>query len=144
MTDLALKNGVYMRSLPKREAVAHMASTLGERLTETAQYEQAIALAELVLGRWQEPHFLTLRSQAYDHLIHREFGGRYTAAALKSSNWRRFLMLEQRSQASYDAALALGWRPGTVSVGNATSICPAGQISLSHTELLRKQEEATC
>ncbi|HEV2078272.1 MAG TPA: transglutaminase family protein, partial [Allosphingosinicella sp.] len=35
MTDLALKNGVYMRSLPKREAVAQMATTIGEHLVRT-------------------------------------------------------------------------------------------------------------
>jgi regulator of sirC expression with transglutaminase-like and TPR domain len=136
MSDLALTNGVYMRPLPKREAVAHMASTIGEHMIETGRYGEALALAELILSRLRHPHFMTLRSQAYDHVIHREFGGRYPSEALKSPLFRaRYLMLEQRSQASYDAALALGWSPGAgaVSVGGAPSICaPEQKFILSY------------
>lgn len=148
MSDLALTNGVYMRSLPKREAVAHMTSTIGDRLVATGRYEEAIGLAELILSRWQHPQFLTLRSQALDHLIHREFGARYPCPALLPPHLReRYLMLERTSQASYDAALALGWRPpevGAVSVGNATSICPTGQISFGAIHVLEKPETQTC
>ncbi len=125
MSNLALKNGIYMRSLPKREAVAHMACTVCAHLMEQGRYQEVIEIAETVLRRWRRnAHYLMLHSHVLSRIIHEEFAKRYSSPMLIPPLLRaRYLQLEQRSQASYDAALRLGYEPGpdAVAVGSGGS-----------------------
>jgi regulator of sirC expression with transglutaminase-like and TPR domain len=41
ITDVALKAGTYLRSLPRREAIAYMASTVVEHLFDRRRYDEA-------------------------------------------------------------------------------------------------------
>lgn len=45
MTDRALETGIYMRTLPRREAFAHMAAAVVELLIHEGRYQEAIGVS---------------------------------------------------------------------------------------------------
>ncbi|MBA3520571.1 MAG: hypothetical protein H0T75_23700, partial [Rhizobiales bacterium] len=49
MTDTAIANGVYMKTLSRREALSVMASLVLEHLLNTRRYSEAIAVADVIL-----------------------------------------------------------------------------------------------
>lgn len=113
MSDLALRNGVYVRSLPKREAIALMATTICEHFLKCGRPEEVATIAEIVLARWPNSvPFLQQKSSALSHIIHRDFGKPYPSPMLIPPLMRpRCAWLERQSQAYYDRSIALGWQP---------------------------------
>jgi hypothetical protein len=61
MTDLALANGLYMRSLGRREGVTLMAHTLLESLMVQSRYGDVIEVADVILGHGRRDVYAMLK-----------------------------------------------------------------------------------
>ena len=112
MTNLAVRNGLYLRSLPKREAVAEMASTLVEHLTEKGRHYDVLWITKEILRHSpRNIHAILSMGTAYGHLIE-EIVKKYPMPFLLPVHLRaRYESLCQGNKAAFDAADALGWVP---------------------------------
>jgi len=78
MTDEAIKNGLYLKTLTRKQSVAVMAEPLIEHYRNAGDYGTAIALSDLVLNEYPEfPIALLKRGNAYQGLIDSEFQAKY-------------------------------------------------------------------
>jgi regulator of sirC expression with transglutaminase-like and TPR domain len=113
MTDLSVRNGLYLRSLPKREAVAEMASTLVEHLAEKGRHYDVLWITwEILRHSPRNIHAILSRGTAYGHLIETEIVKKYPMPFLLPVHLRsRYEALCQRHKAAFDTADALGWAP---------------------------------
>lgn len=113
MTDEALKSGIYMRPLSKKETVAVMAGTLLEFYGQQGRQEPLRALA--VLLQQYSPRDVSFMLHQHAALLgirHQEFVRRYpTPRDIPEDKRARFIELESQVKALYDRAFALGWRP---------------------------------
>lgn len=112
MTDQAIKNGVYMRALSKRETVALMAGTLMEFLNRERKPEQRIAVAHLILEFYPNDVTAMLhKGHAYSQMIERDFMSRYDSpTAIPPAERPQFVRLRKANELWYSRAEALGWR----------------------------------
>lgn len=119
MTDLALANGLYMRSLGRREGVAMMAHTLVENLIDRGCYTDAIDVADVILGhRPRDVHVMLKKATACGHIVRAEFEARYPHPFLIPMLQRpRYLRLEHLNRALFEAAERLGWRTEDLAAG---------------------------
>lgn len=113
MTDRAIESGLYMRTLSRREAVSHMASTVVDFLMSEGRNQEAVEAAEVILQHYpRDGYTLVKLGTAYAELMRIEFIERFPTPALIPPPLRlRYMMLAQRNQASFQAAEALGWEP---------------------------------
>ncbi|MEM9028443.1 MAG: transglutaminase family protein [Pseudomonadota bacterium] len=78
MTDQAIANGLYLRSLSRRETAAAMAMIVVEHLIRHGRYTDAIATADAVLRVFpQLAYALVKRGTAYGHLIRVHYAEKY-------------------------------------------------------------------
>lgn len=112
MSDTALRNGLYMRSLPRCEAVAHMASTVVEHLLAERRYQEAAEASAVILAHApRDAYVLVKQATAHAHLIRTEFTEKYPKPPLVPLRLRsRYVALCERNRAGFEAAEALGWR----------------------------------
>lgn len=113
MTDEAIANGVYMKTLTKKETLAVMADTIVEHYRATKQYEKAIAVAEAILATYPNSvHAMLSRGTAAAYLLDDNFYQKYPMPADIPVNLRRdYEMLVEINRSAFERAEALGWRP---------------------------------
>lgn len=113
MTDRAIESGLYMRTLSRREAVAHMASTVVDFLMSKGRLQDAIAVGEVILQHYpRDGYTLVKLGTAYGELMRVEYHERFPIPAMIPSGLRqRYALLAQRNQRIFQAAEALGWEP---------------------------------
>jgi regulator of sirC expression with transglutaminase-like and TPR domain len=113
MTDRAIESGLYMRTPSRREAVAHMASTVVDFLMIEGRFQEAIEVAEVILQHYPRDGYTMVKlGTAYAELMRVEFLERFpTPAMLPSALRRRYMLFAQRNQIAFQAAEALGWDP---------------------------------
>lgn len=113
MTDRAIESGLYMRTLTRREAVAHMASTVVDFLMGEGRFQEAIDVAEVILQNYpRDGYTLAKLGSAYGEVMRVEFQDRFaTAAAIPPALRGRYMMLARANQRAFQAAEALGWQP---------------------------------
>lgn len=113
MSDRALESGLYMRTLTRREAVAHMATTVVDFLMSERRFQEAIDVAEVILQHYPHDGYTMVKlGTAYAELMKVEFVERYPIPALIPPGLRsRYTLLAQRNQRAFQAAEALGWEP---------------------------------
>ena len=113
MTDRAISNGVYLRTLGWRESVALIESTVLEWLIERERFEEALAVSDVILRNApRDAYTMAKQGSVYGELIRREFENRYRGPAMVPAALRdRYAMLTQRNQAAFARAEALGWEP---------------------------------
>jgi regulator of sirC expression with transglutaminase-like and TPR domain len=111
MSDRAIASGLYMRTLSRREAIAHMASTDVDFLMGEGRYQEAIEVAQVILQHApRDGYTLVKLGSAYGELLRIEFLERFAAPALIPTDLRpRFALLAQRNRRAFEAAEALGW-----------------------------------
>lgn len=111
MTDRAIESGLYMRTLSRREAVAHMASIVVDFLMAEGRFQEAIEVADVILLHYpRDGYTLVKLGTAYAELMRIEFFERFpTPAMLPPALRQRYAMLAQRNQRAFQAAEALGW-----------------------------------
>ena len=113
MTDRAIESGLYMRTLTRREAVAHMASTVVDFLMGEGRFQEAIQVGELMLRAFpRDGYTLVKAGTAYAELMRIEFLERFPPPApVPAALQQRFLFLAQQNQRTFETAEALGWEP---------------------------------
>jgi regulator of sirC expression with transglutaminase-like and TPR domain len=113
MTDRAIETGLYMWTLSRREAVAHMASTVVDFLVGERRFQEAIEVAEVILRHYPRDGYTMVRlGSAYGELMRVEFVERFpTPATIPLGLRQRYLMLAQQNQRAFQEAEALGWEP---------------------------------
>ena len=113
MTDRAIESGLYMRTLTRREAVAHMASTVVDFLMTEGSFQDAIEVAEVILQHYPRDGYTMVKlGTAYAEVMRIEFVDRFpTPAMIPPALQQRYIMFAQRNRASFPAAEALGWEP---------------------------------
>ncbi|MBI3675175.1 MAG: hypothetical protein HY243_00975 [Proteobacteria bacterium] len=112
MTDEAIANGVYMKTLSKKETVAVMAETLIEYFMIRKRYRDAIAIADVILNYY--PNFadvIAAQGTAYAFLIDAEFKQKYpTPADIPLGLRPTYQEWAQKNALAFERAEALGWR----------------------------------
>lgn len=113
MTDLAISNGLYMRTLSRRENVATMAMVVAEFLYGAGRYEEAIDVAEAIQEHTpRDVQPLLIAAASYGRMFTLEFEERYpTLDAIPTSLHARYRMLAEMNAGLFARAEALGWRP---------------------------------
>lgn len=113
MTDLAISNGLYMRTLSRRESVATMASTVAEFLLQEERYEETIDVAEAISEHARRDiSSILLGGAAYGRMFIEEFEQRYPSPEAVPAHLRgRYRMLAEMNASLYAYAESLGWRP---------------------------------
>jgi regulator of sirC expression with transglutaminase-like and TPR domain len=113
MTDLAISNGLYLRTLSRRESIATMAHTIGEFLMEAGRYAEVIDVAEVInLHAPRDVESIVLGGAAYGQMFSREFEDRYpTLESIPANLHARYRELATMNASLYAHAESLGWRP---------------------------------
>jgi regulator of sirC expression with transglutaminase-like and TPR domain len=113
MTDRAIESGLYMRTLSRSEAVAHMASTVVDFLMSEGRFPEAIEVAEVILHYYpRDGYTLVKLGSAYGELMRLEFTERFAVSGMIPPALRqRYTMLAHQNQSAFQAAEALGWQP---------------------------------
>jgi regulator of sirC expression with transglutaminase-like and TPR domain len=112
MTDEAVANGLYLRTLSRRESVALMATTVMEYLTGQGRYEDAIAVGDVILEfAPRDVETLVRRGSACGRLLERDFIDVYPRPTdIPPSLHPRYATLARENQEAFERAYALGWR----------------------------------
>lgn len=113
MSDRAIKSGLYLRSLSKREGVALFATTVLEWLIEQRRFEEALAVSEVILEHApRDAYTMVKQGSICAELMRIEFAQKMSSLELAPSLARaRYLMLTQRNRSMFARAEALGWEP---------------------------------
>jgi regulator of sirC expression with transglutaminase-like and TPR domain len=113
MSDRALANGLYMRSLGRREGVALLANSLLSHLIDVQSYSEAIEVADVILTHAPRDVWAILKKgTACGHLIRTEFEDHYPHPfQIPMPQRLRYLTLARRNRELFEVAEALGWEP---------------------------------
>jgi regulator of sirC expression with transglutaminase-like and TPR domain len=113
ITDLAITNGVFMKTLSNEEAVAVIAVVLVEDLIRKKRYEEAIAIADEVLRHYPSfAYAMVKKGTAAYHLLKSEFYSKYpTVEDIPVDQHSRLNYLQNINQRSFEKADSLGWKP---------------------------------
>jgi len=110
MTQRAVRKGVYLRPLSKKEVVTVIAESLMQSYMEHGQYEPALSLGPLLLK--YHPSFADVmlhQSAAYYRLADVEFFSRYASEEAIPRRLKRYRFLTGNFIGWQDKATALGW-----------------------------------
>ena len=112
MSDRALANGVYLKTLSRRETVAAMAELVLEHDMAKSHYRDAVDVAAVVLKAW--PHFapvLVDEGSAAARLIDLEYRAKYPMPQdIPPDRRAGYLALVNLNRTTFAKAEALGWR----------------------------------
>jgi regulator of sirC expression with transglutaminase-like and TPR domain len=112
MTDLAIKNGVYLKTLTKKETVAIMAEVLLEHDMSEGRWQDVIDTADVILNYY--PHSVTAildHGTAAAMLMDTEFKRKYpTLNDVPAELLPRYILLDNQNHEDFARAEALGWR----------------------------------
>jgi len=113
VTKTQVDNGIYLGVLTKRESIAVMANTVAEWLMEQGRYDDAIAVADVLLEYYPtDVHAMLTRGSAHGELLRTEFIERFpNPQAIPPSLRLRFQMLASQNAAAFRQAEAWGWVP---------------------------------
>ncbi|TIW84616.1 MAG: hypothetical protein E5V59_31120, partial [Mesorhizobium sp.] len=74
MTDEAIANGVYLKTLSRREALSIIATAVLDNLITTGRYDKAIAVADVLTEAYPaNAYTLVKKGTAYYRLLDRDF-----------------------------------------------------------------------
>lgn len=112
MTDAAIANGVYLKTLTRKEALAMMASTLLDHLLATRRYDDAIIVADVLLKAYPaHAYALVKKGTAYYRMLDQNFMRKYpNEADIPADLLPNAKALLRANQEAFDQAEAMGWR----------------------------------
>jgi regulator of sirC expression with transglutaminase-like and TPR domain len=112
MTDEAIKNGLYMKTLTKKESVAVMAELLLEHDADMKRYHEIIDVAEVILKYYpNDVDAMLAEGTAYAHLMDTEFKLKFpNPNDMPPHLVPVYKSYERKNNDLFDRALALGWR----------------------------------
>ena len=112
MTDAAIANGVYLKTLTRRETVAVMATTVLDHLLETKRYDDAIAVADALIEAYPaNAYALAKKGTAYYRLLDENFRRKYPRESdIPADELPYATSIYRANQEAFAKAEALGWR----------------------------------
>lgn len=112
MTDEAIANGVYLKTMSRREALALIATGVLDALLAQGRYEEAVAVADVLIEtNPTDAYSMTKKGTAYYRLLERDFIRRYpTEQDIPASELPRAVELSRANGEAFARAEALGWR----------------------------------
>jgi regulator of sirC expression with transglutaminase-like and TPR domain len=112
MTDAAIRNGVYLKTLSRKEALAVFAELILEHDMQTRQYHALIDVAERILKYYPaDVDAMLAEGTAYAHLIDVEFKQKYpNPNDIPPRLLPKYELYARRNEELFDRAIALGWR----------------------------------
>lgn len=113
MTEAAVRNGVYLRGMPRDETIAFMVSgMLVAHLMDAGRLEDAVAVSDRLLTHAPKSVRLKLvRASVLSLLLKRDIIGRYKSMEEMTPDVRAYADdLYQQNMAAFAEAEALGWR----------------------------------
>lgn len=113
ITEAAIKNGVYLRALPREEMIAtEVSGMLVAHLMETGRLEDAVAITDRLLTHAPKSIRLKLtRAGVLGLLLQRDIIGRYKNMSEITPEIRAFADdLYRQNMTAFAEAEALGWR----------------------------------
>ncbi len=112
MMDAAIRNGVYLKNLSRKETLAVIAGLFVEHLIDTKKYEQAIAVSDVILEAYPAyGYLLAKKGTAYFHLLKSEIIDQYPDPKNIPASKQKFANeLYRQNQTAFAQAEALGWR----------------------------------
>lgn len=112
MGDLAVRNGLYLRSLSKREAVAVLALTVVEHLFQFERFEAAVAVCEVLLRHHpRDVNIMLSLGSAHGKLLdalRKRYPIPWTAPPLVRARMHACM---ERNRSLFAEAERLGWIP---------------------------------
>ncbi|CDX21214.1 conserved exported hypothetical protein [Mesorhizobium sp. ORS 3324] len=112
MTDEAIANGVYLKTLSRREALSVLATPVLDHLLETGRYEDAIAVADVLVDAYPaNAYTLVKKGTAYYRLLDAEIIQKYPKQSdIPAEKVAYANGLYQANKQAFAKAEALGWR----------------------------------
>lgn len=114
MTDLAIRNGVYLKTLSKKETVVVMAMVLLEDAMKDGRYGTVLNLTDIMLRHY--PNYAPLhvhRGSAAYKILEKQFYSQYpTPADIPYEKRGFFQHMNVLNRAAFQTAEQLGWRQG--------------------------------
>lgn len=111
MSDRALANGIYLRTLPRREAISAMAGIVVTYLVEGQRHAEIAEISDIILQHSpRDVSALLWHGSACGYLIETEFRAKYpTPTLIPEALQPRYLMLAERNYYAFKRAEELGW-----------------------------------
>lgn len=114
MTDQAVASGIYLQPLAKKEAVAAIATILADYYFHQSQYEQSMAVANLVLEYYPKAvDMMILKGAAFGRINRRHFPQYVAPVQMTANDMAYWQYLSQNNRLWFAKAEALGWREET-------------------------------
>lgn len=112
ITDAAVANGVFLKSLSREEIVTVIATVLLEDLINRKRYHDAMAVADILLTHYPNyAYVMVKKGTAAYYLLKTNFYDNYADANDVPGDQRPYLAYLQRiNQNSFDRADNLGWK----------------------------------
>lgn len=112
MTDKAIANGVYLKTLSRQETLAVIATPLLDHLLARGRYEEAIAVADVLLEAYPAlAYALVKKGTAYHRLLEDNFIRRYPQESdIPQEQISYATALLRANRDAFAQAEALGWR----------------------------------
>lgn len=112
MTEEAIANGVYLKTLSRREALSVLAAPILDHLLEAERYEDAIAVANILIDAYPaNAYTLVKKGTAYYRLLDAEIIEKYPKQSdIPADKIAYANELYQANKQAFAKAEALGWR----------------------------------
>jgi hypothetical protein len=112
MTDEAITNGVYLKTLSRREALSIIATGALDHLLAAGSFEEAIAVADVLIDAYPaNAYAMVKKGTAYYRLLDRDFIQKYPKESdIPAAELTRAVALSRGNQEAFARAEALGWR----------------------------------
>ena len=112
MTDEAVRNGVYLKRLDRREALSVMATAVVDRLIASGRYEEAVRVADVLIEAYPaNAYALVKKGTAYYRLLERDVIKKYpNQGDIPADRVAYANDLYKANQDAFARAEAMGWR----------------------------------
>ncbi|WP_246679857.1 transglutaminase-like domain-containing protein [Mesorhizobium sp. B2-3-5] len=112
MTDEAISNGVYLKTLSRREAMSIIATSVLDKLITVGRYEDAIAVADVLVEAYPaNVYTLVKKGTAYYRLLDASIIKKYPKQSdIPADRITYANDLYRANQEAFAKAEALGWR----------------------------------
>ncbi|MFD2051740.1 transglutaminase family protein [Mesorhizobium calcicola] len=112
ITDKAIVNGVYLKTLSRREALSIIATAVLDNLTTTGRYDEAIAVADVLIEAYPANAYpLVKKGTAYYRLLDANIIKKYPKQSdIPADKIAYANDLYRANQDAFAKAEALGWR----------------------------------
>lgn len=115
MSERAIRSGLYMRTLSKRETIAQMAASVLDFLMAERRFQEAADVADAMLAvNSRDAYALVKKGSAMGEMIKAEFAVNFPTPDLIPPSLRpRYSMLAAANEKAFRDAAALGWEPSS-------------------------------